>query len=233
MTTATMRRPVVSWPSSADVAGLWAASGWPSLVPRSRREAQLIVYGDFTCPYSFLASQRVDALRRNGTPGIEWRAVEHDPTVPVDGRSTTARFGAWDRELAEVATVALPDELVPRTVPALISNTAVAVAAYAGLAGSARPRARRALFNAVWRRQRLIGRLAEVLRVLDVAGVAESSQEVGIWQALAWREVWLALPDPMVPVVVRPEAGIVMAGADALAYLGGLLSAGASHPRSA
>ena len=28
----------------------------------------LTVYGDFNCPYSYLASQRVDALARSGGP---------------------------------------------------------------------------------------------------------------------------------------------------------------------
>ncbi|HEX5401624.1 MAG TPA: hypothetical protein VFX16_04900 [Pseudonocardiaceae bacterium] len=69
MTTATLRRPVSSWPCSAEVAGLWAASGWPSLVPRSRRETRLIVYGDFTCPYSFLASQRVGRVATDRNAG--------------------------------------------------------------------------------------------------------------------------------------------------------------------
>ncbi len=38
----------------------------------------LTVYGDFNCPYSYLASQRVDALARSGRAEVEWRAVEHD-----------------------------------------------------------------------------------------------------------------------------------------------------------
>ncbi|HEX5401625.1 MAG TPA: hypothetical protein VFX16_04905 [Pseudonocardiaceae bacterium] len=70
------------------------------------------------------------------------------------------------------------------------------------------------------------------MRVFDVAEVAEPSQETGAGHALAWREEWLALPEPMVPAVVRLQAGIVMAGVEVLAYLAGLLSAGSSDPRS-
>lgn len=66
-------------------------------------------------------------------------------------------------------------------------------------------------------------------RVLDIAGVPESSPQVGAARTLVWREEWLALPRSMVPAVVRPEAGIVTAGADALAYLAGT-AVGRVHP---
>ena len=39
---------------------------------------RVIIYGDFNCPYSYLASQRADRLARAGTVLAEWRAVEHD-----------------------------------------------------------------------------------------------------------------------------------------------------------
>jgi len=37
-----------------------------------------VVYGDFNCPYSYLASQRADLLSRAGALMVDWRAVEHD-----------------------------------------------------------------------------------------------------------------------------------------------------------
>jgi 2-hydroxychromene-2-carboxylate isomerase len=50
---------------------------------------RLIVFGDFNCPYSFLASQRVDALQRLGWAEIEWRAVEHAPWLSKTGTPTS------------------------------------------------------------------------------------------------------------------------------------------------
>ena len=44
----------------------------------------VIVYGDFNCPYSYLASQRADLLSRAGIV-VDWRAVEHDRGLPVTG----------------------------------------------------------------------------------------------------------------------------------------------------
>ncbi len=110
----------------------------------------IIIYGDFNCPYSYLASQRADQLGRSGTEA-DWRAVEHDCGLPLIGSRSDGDRAAWDRELAEVASLALPGEHVPAGPPPLVSNTQAAVAAYAeavsdGVAGGLRRR----VFAAIW-----------------------------------------------------------------------------------
>ena len=65
----------------------------------------VIVYGDFNCPYSYLASQRADLLSRAGV-AVDWRAVEHDRGLPVTGSRSDSDRATWDRELAEVASLA-------------------------------------------------------------------------------------------------------------------------------
>ena len=81
----------------------------------------VIVYGDFNCPYSYLASQRADLLSRAGA-AVDWRPVEQDRGLPVTGsRSDNDRAG-WDRELAEVASLALPASMC-RTGPRSWSAT--------------------------------------------------------------------------------------------------------------
>jgi DSBA-like thioredoxin domain-containing protein len=91
----------------------------------------MIVYGDFNCPYSYLASQRVDAAVRAGRAEVEWRAVEHDPRLALTGTRTSSDLERWGRELAEVVGLAGWDEQVPGAPPALVSNTGAAVAACA------------------------------------------------------------------------------------------------------
>jgi hypothetical protein len=44
----------------------------------------VIIYGDFNCRYSYLASQRADLLRKERV-AVGWRAVEHDRGLPVTG----------------------------------------------------------------------------------------------------------------------------------------------------
>ena len=119
----------------------------------------VIVYGDFNCPYSYLASQRADRLLRSGI-GVDWRAVEHDRTLPVTGLRSAASQVDWDREIAALALAA---ERAPAGPPAVVSNTMAATAAYAEAIGDGdgdgdgkgdgddvADQLRRAVFRAIW-----------------------------------------------------------------------------------
>ncbi|MGH3250095.1 MAG: DsbA family protein, partial [Trebonia sp.] len=126
----------------------------------------VVIYGDFNCPYSYLASQRADLLFRAGIE-VDWRAVEHDRGLPVTGSRSDGDRPMWDRELAEVASLALPGERVPDGPPVLVSNTRAAVAAYAeaasdGVAGELRRR----LFHAIWVEGRHLSSANEVRRLI-------------------------------------------------------------------
>ncbi len=127
----------------------------------------LIVYGDFNCPYSYLASQRVDALvRRDGT-AVEWRAVEHGPGLSMLGTPSAVRRHAWARDLAAAASLALPSERPASEPPPEVSNTMAAVSAYAeAVTDGIQDDVRRALFDAVWVRRRNISSAYEVRAVV-------------------------------------------------------------------
>lgn len=128
---------------------------------------RLIVYGDFNCPYSYLASQRVDALLRLGRAETDWRAVEHDPRLSMSGTPSGADREAWKRELAEVRALALPAEDPPAAVPPLISNTLAAVSAYAeAVTDGVQQELRRALFDAIWVQRRHVSSAYDVRPVI-------------------------------------------------------------------
>ena len=111
----------------------------------------LIVYGDFNCPYSYLASQRVDELARLGQAEVEWRAVEHDPALALTGTPSSLDPERWQRELAELALLAGEDEQAPGVAPSVISNTGAAVAAYAeAVTDGVQDDLRRSLFSEIW-----------------------------------------------------------------------------------
>lgn len=112
---------------------------------------RLIVYGDFNCPYSYLASQRVDALLRQRRAEVDWRAVEHNPRLSMTGTPVAADPGGWKRELVESRLLALPGEQPPEAAPTLISNTLAAVSAYAeAVTDGVEHDLRRLLFDAIW-----------------------------------------------------------------------------------
>jgi 2-hydroxychromene-2-carboxylate isomerase len=126
----------------------------------------VIVYGDFNCPYSYLASQRADLLSQ-AQVAVDWRAVEHDRGLPVTGSRSDSDRAAWDRELAEVASLALPGEHVPARPPVLISNTRAAVAAYAeAVSDGVADELRRRLFRAIWAQCLHLSSAYEVRRLI-------------------------------------------------------------------
>lgn len=167
----------------------------------------VIVYGDFNCPYSYLASQRADLLSRTGALVVDWRAVEHDRGLSVTGSPDGDR-AARDRELAEVASLAVPGEHVPATPPTVVSNTEAAVAAFAeavsdGVSGELRRR----LFRAIWVDGRNISSADEVRR--HITAVMWPQEDVTA--RLASPDLpSLLLRDPDLTRVVRRSGGTII-----------------------
>lgn len=191
----------------------------------------IAIYGDFNCPYSYLASLRADAFIAAGVD-LEWRAVEHDKELPVVGRRLD---DAGQREIAEeldsVRQLLTPDEEFAAATPPMLPNTAAANAGYAEAVGSGvGDDVRRLLFNAYWARGVDIGSV-EVLRTmlatpirhghssafpLREAGFAVSTNRGPITTAayrrlVSWRSGWEELATWTTPTVVvdgKPEVGV-------------------------
>jgi 2-hydroxychromene-2-carboxylate isomerase len=179
----------------------------------------LTIYGDFNCPFSALASTRADALLALGHQ-IEWRAIQHDTTIPeagepVDG-DTAAALAA---EIATVLELSEHDLRLHLVVPPVRSNTAVASAAFAA-AGSDAHRLRGRLFAAIWAEGRNLGDPVE-LRRLDADGRA-------VARSRRWQDEFEALPRPITPTLVLPD-GYVSRGLGALARLAELGTAVPTH----
>jgi hypothetical protein len=63
---------------------------------------KIVIYGDFGCPYSYLASLRADALLESGVAEIDWRAVAPDRGRPGGSRDELGR------DLAAISLYAQP-----------------------------------------------------------------------------------------------------------------------------
>ena len=180
---------------------------------------KVIVYADFNCVYSYLASQRADRLTREGTAEVDWRGVEHLPRLPVTGyqpRPGQAQPGgeAGLDDLAEARRLALPGEQLPAGPPAVISNTRAAVSAYAeAVADGIADRLRLRLFEAIWAQGRNMSSAYDVRRV--IAGLLWPADP--IYPHLVSPDLPSTLlhdPDPM--RIVRREGGTITPAGDPL-----------------
>lgn len=206
----------------------------------------LTVYADFTCPASYLASGRVDALRAAGVP-VSWCAVEFEPTLPISGQRLDA--AAQDRltaRFAEFDALMLNGERLPWRMPATQPKTEAAVSAYAEASeAGVGDDVRRLLFELYWQRGADIGSPA-VLRApiadpilrghsrveaLRQSGYAVSVDRGPISSAAYhlirdWRAQWRELTTTT--LVVRADTEI-LSGTEALQRLGGELERAGGH----
>lgn len=194
----------------------------------------VIVYADFSCPRSYLASHRVDALAEVGVL-VEWRAIESDPSRPVAG-SGLVGGAELHRQLIELLG---PGERLRWRTPDLAPNTEAAVTGYAEACGAGvAEQVRRVLFAAYWVDGADIGSL-EVLRRLLAGpilrghstsfplhdfGYAVSPSRGPIttaaWRRIRdWRREWAALNLTATPGLIA-DNGDLLCGAAALGHLG-------------
>ena len=172
---------------------------------------ELIVYGDFNCPFSALASARVSRLERIGAVRVDWRAVEHAPDLPPAGIEIAGELASEiQRELEQIRGLLSVDEPDRLSLPARQPNTRLATAAFAATPIADRPAVRDRLFAAHWSEG------ADLTEEATLALLGATTIDVAT--AAGWREEWENLTDPIVPVMVLPD-GYVSRGLGALARL--------------
>ena len=197
------------------------------LALRSRTSASveplrtLVVYGDFSCPMCYLASQRADALATAGV-AVQWRAVEHRPELPVNGLRYDGDSSAAAKHALEDARALLRSgEQLPAAAPAMVPKTEAAISAYAEACGAqVTSEIRRLLFTAYWEGGVDIGNSAVLHTLLAstfMRGTATSDPirrfgyAVSVsrgpitsqaWRLIRkWRQDWQALGTPDLPTL--------------------------------
>jgi predicted DsbA family dithiol-disulfide isomerase len=179
---------------------------------------RIVIYGDFNCPYSCLASARADALVEAGAAEVDWRAVEHDPEIPRPSEPVEGELADMlDREVAEVRSMLQPGETFPIQRPPIHPNSAAATAAFAAASPAEAHQLRRELFEALWFDGRDIGQ-PSLIRATGGDGDAD-----GEGRRAAWQGEWEGLERRVVPMLVLPD-GYVSRGLGALARLADLAS---------
>jgi hypothetical protein len=177
---------------------------------------QLVIYGDFNCPFSALASSRVARLEQAGAAHVDWRAVAHDLEIPAQGEPVArANAHAYQAELDQVRGLLRPDERLALRLPAVRSSTVATTDAYAATEPRSRSRVRVDLFRAYWEEGTDIGDPV----VLSTKGLEPRNPAL----AAEWRSEWLLLDRPLVPMMRLPD-GYVSRGLGVLARLSELIA---------
>jgi hypothetical protein len=194
----------------------------------------VVLYGDFNCPWSYLAARRARLLQASGLQ-VELRAVEHDPWRPGQGAS---RFEELREEMDDVCAELLPQEELPYSLAGFVPRTQAAVAAYAeAYAAGVAPRVRDVLYESFWMNGVDIGD-PKVLRTLLVDAIrsgsspSEQLRDWGLavdvnggpvsttaWRLVRdWRSEWHRDDNQVVPIVRAADTTIV--GVAAVRWLG-------------
>ena len=200
-----------------------------------------VLYGDFSCPWSYLAYRRLGRLGSTGA-AFEFRAVEHDPWRARPRTSAKESLACLTEELDRVTAQVLPGESLPLVVPRAVPLTRAAVSGYAeafgaGVADLAAPR----LFEAYWTRGTDLSSPATVRSLLADALMSGTSPSDPLrrwghavdvtggpmtttaWRLVRrWRGEWTAMEKEVVPVLVLPDGEHVY-GVDAVEHLGRLV----------
>lgn len=201
----------------------------------------IVLYGDFNCPWSYLASRRAALLESVGVD-VDWRAVEHDPWRPRRFMDSSTRFACVREEMDRVSAILLPGETLPYTFAGFLPHSRPAVSGYAEAyrAGVA-PAVRRLLYRAFWQHGVDLGS-AETVRTLvaDVVRSGASPSELvrewgyavdvsgaplttGAWQLVRqWETGWRATGKEVVPTLVVDDETALF-GEQAVEWLGDAL----------
>jgi len=180
---------------------------------------RLVIYGDFNCPYSALASRRIDDPLRIGAAAIEWRAVEHEPDIAAEGRPVDGDLRRkLQREVQEIGELLRPVEDFVPVLPDLYPNTHDASQVFSTWEDEAAHFYRRQAFDAVW----LDGRNISDVSVLGETGVGQREP-----RADAWQREWEEIERRVVPLLTIDDE--IVYGTDALARLASILDEAVPH----
>jgi hypothetical protein len=202
------------------------------------RPSNVVIYGDFNCPWSYLAFRRSRLLAAAGVE-IDWRAVEHAPWRPGSLDDRSEQYDDLLGEMDVVSRRLLPSEPFPYQLRGIVPRTAAAIAAYAeGYAASVAGPVRRRLFESFWLRGVDIGDPKVLRRLIidELRGGTAASEPVRLWgmpvtpggapiSTPAWRLVhqwavqWRELDRQIVPLL-RVDGGQPVFGVDAVEWLG-------------
>lgn len=164
----------------------------------------VIVYGDFNCPFSALAHERAMRQQARGLLHLEWRAVEHDPDVPPEGEVVDEETrDQFEEELTQIRELLVDGEPDVLRVPSRRLNTRRLNALLASTPPAERADFRRAVFGAYWVHDHDMNSC----EFLD--GLATVESPAGVSMAIDWQWDWESFERRIVPMMRLPDGKLV------------------------
>jgi hypothetical protein len=170
-----------------------------------------VLFADLNCPFSYALTMRILALGLE--PRVEWRGVQHDPSLPVPARLGDRRVMRALED--DVDTVRLQAPEVEIAAPPMKPNSRRAIAAVAAVHRQHALRAtefRRALTVALWVRGEDISNGAVINAVAEqvqVPGWVDLGGPAGNRLADEWDMEWVTRRLGGVPRLVRPDGRVL------------------------
>lgn len=206
------------------------------------KHRQMVLYVDFTCAWSYLASRRAAILELSGGPVFDVRAVEHAPRRPGDPDS--ASLTRLRDTIKQVTEHLLTGEELPYALAGFVPHTEAAVSGYAEAYGAGvASRVRHLLFEAFWLHAIDLGdpHLIRTLLVDAIRSGSSPSEALRDWgyavdmtggpiTTTGWRLVrqwhaeWIGLGVGTVPLLLMEDTAPLV-GAAAAEWLGAELLA--------
>ncbi|MEO6571933.1 MAG: DsbA family protein [Ilumatobacteraceae bacterium] len=195
---------------------------------REEPATTIVIFGDFNCPFSALANSRASRLADAGEVSVEWRCVEHDPSIgPRETPLTDRQRAGFESELAQIRALLTASEHDRLRVPSRRLNTRDLNLIYAATPPAERHALRTALFDAIWSDDldltddAVIDAITDSLASLtspDPDGRHLETAATAARTVATWQGQWRDHPRPIVPSMVMPH-GTVSRGLGALARL--------------
>jgi len=185
----------------------------------------LVIYGDFNCPFSALASERAARVQAARRATVEWRAVQRLPDLPSSGRLIDSKLAAdLAEELDRIDGLLLDDERFPRRLPDVLPSTQPATAAFAA-AADLRDTLRQLLFRAHW----FDGLDISDPTILVRLGARPAYEPPVV--TVEWQRAWEGLGRPVTPMMTWSD-GNIRHGVEVLDHLAELLTFGTQRAAS-
>lgn len=161
---------------------------------------EVVIYGDFNCPFSSLAHRRALHQQEQCRLRFDWRPIEHDAEIPLSGVPVSeSTRGQFEQELAQIREMLVEGERDVLRVPTRRPNTRRINSLYASAPTTERADLARSVFDAYWVDDIDVNseEFVEGLGMVDIAAGASIAEE--------WQREWQSFDRRIVPMMRLPD----------------------------